>query len=328
MPTATLTRPVGILGLGHSLPQRIVSNRELESMVDTSDSWIVTRTGIRQRYLVNDDTSSSQLALPAAQEALKKANLSPEQIDLLICCTVTPDTPMPATACRLQQMLGTHRAGAFDLSVACSGFAYSLTVAQQFVASGRCRYVLVVGVDTLSRITDWTDRSTCVLFGDGAAAAVVGPCEEGHGILGFHFGADGGGAELLKIPAGAGHPGKKRSDFCVHMAGRGVYRFAVQAMGEASLEALKKAGIHPDEVRWFIPHQANLRIIEAASRRLNIDMARVITNVDRFGNTSNASIPLALYEAHQQNCFQSGDVIVTVGFGGGLAWCALVLRWI
>ncbi|MGE0495593.1 MAG: beta-ketoacyl-ACP synthase III, partial [Vulcanimicrobiota bacterium] len=271
---------------------------------------------------------SSDLGFTAAQQALEQARLSPEEIELIIVATLTPDSPMPSTACRIQQRLGATRAGAFDLSVACSGFTYALCVGQQFVASGTYKRVLVVGVDTLSRITNWDDRSTCVLFGDAAGAAVLGPVPEGSGILGFHFGADGSGGDLLRIPAGAGAPSQERTDHCIHMAGRGVYRFAVQAMGEASIQALEKSGIAPEQVSLFIPHQANLRIIEAAARRLNISMDRVFTNVDRYGNTSNGSVPLALWEAQRQGRIHSGDIVVTVGFGGGLAWCALVMRWL
>ncbi|MCA9792641.1 MAG: ketoacyl-ACP synthase III [Candidatus Eremiobacteraeota bacterium] len=329
---ATLTRvrlaPVGILGLGHCVPDQVLSNSQLESKVDTSDQWIRSRTGICERRIAPDELCSSDLGFNAAQQALEQAGLRAEEVELIIVATLTPDSPMPSTACRIQQRLGATRAGAFDLSVACSGFTYALCVGQQFVASGTYTRVLVVGVDTLSRITNWEDRSTCVLFGDAAGAAVLGPVPEGSGILGFHFGADGSGGELLHIPAGAGAPSEVRTDHCIHMAGRGVYRFAVQAMGEASIAALEKSGISPEEVSLFIPHQANLRIIEAAARRLNISMDRVFTNVDRYGNTSNGSVPLALWEAQKQGRIHSGDIVVTVGFGGGLAWCALVMRWL
>ncbi|MBI3928926.1 MAG: ketoacyl-ACP synthase III [Armatimonadetes bacterium] len=331
-PGPALVRSVGILGLGSALPDKIVTNADLEALVETSDDWIRTRTGIRERRIADPGTCSSGLGELAARRALADAGVRPEELDLIIVATVTPDTPMPATACRIQKRLGAHRAGAFDLSIACSGFAYAMTVAQQFVAGGGCERVLVIGVDVLSTITNWADRSTCVLFGDAGGAAVLGPVAEGSGILGFHFGADGGGAELLKIRAPGGMvpgytPELSREDFCIQMSGRGVFRFAVQMIGDAAIAALNKAGVHPDEVDLFVPHQANLRIIEAAAQRLNISMDRVFMNVQHYGNTSSGSIPLALADARDQGRIRPGDTVVAVGFGGGLAWCALVIRW-
>lgn len=324
-------RRAGILGLGCHVPPRVLSNADLESMVETSDAWIRTRTGILERRKAADEVCASDMGLAAARAALQDAGTSPEELDLIIVATLTPDTVMPATACRIQQRLGATRAGAFDLSVACAGFTYALTAAQQFIAGGTVERVLVVGSDTLSRVTDWQDRSTCVLFGDAAGAAVLGPVEEHHGILGIHMGAIG--SESLHIPAGGGRlpsgtAGLTRSDFCIHMDGKRVFRFAVEVLGDAAATALERAGVHPDEVDLFIPHQANLRIIEAAARRLRISPDRVFTNLERYGNTSNGSIPLALCEAREQGRIKPGDVVVAVGFGGGLAWCALVLRWI
>lgn len=318
---------VGILGLGHGLPGKVLSNKDLESVVETSDQWVRERTGIRERRIAAPEQCASHLGTEAALQALADAKLDPDQLDLIICATLTPDTPMPCTACRIAHEIGATRAGAFDLSIACSGFAYGLTVAQQFVANGNARHILVIGAETLSRVTNYTDRSTCVLFGDGAAAAVVGQCPDGYGILGFHFGADGSGTELLNIPGGAGIPLRGPHDHTIYMAGKGVFRFAIQAMGEACSRALENAGIPVQEVSLFVPHQANQRIIEAASRRLGVSMDRVYMNIERYGNTSSASVPLALYEARDEGRIHPGDVVVTVGFGGGLAWSALVIRW-
>ncbi|MEW6282458.1 MAG: beta-ketoacyl-ACP synthase 3, partial [Candidatus Eremiobacterota bacterium] len=224
------------------------------------------------------------------------------------------------------------KAGAFDLSVACSGFVYALAVADQMVGSGAMERVLVIGADTLSRVTNWHDRGTCILFGDGAGAAVVGPVADGSGVLSFDLGSDGAGADLLCIPGGGGRkPGSAfdltHEECCIHMDGRQVYRFAVSTIGESALKALEKAGLGAGDVSLFIPHQANLRIIEGAARRLELPMERVLVNVDRYGNTSNASIPLALWEARRDGRLKSGDVVVVVGFGGGLAWASAVIRW-
>lgn len=325
------TRPAGIWGLGRAVPSKVLTNAELERMVETSDSWIRSRTGILERRLAEPEVCSSDLGLEAAQQALDDAGVAPDELDLIIVATLTPDTFMPATACLIQERLGATRAGAFDLSVACAGFAYALSVGHQFIAAGGVERVLVVGTDTLSRVTDWKDRGTCVLFGDAAGAAVLGPVEEGFGILGLHFGA--AGSEALQIPAGGGRvpaatEGLSRSDFCIHMDGPKVFRFAVEVLGDAAAKALEDAGVHPDDVDLFVPHQANLRIIEAAARRVNISQDRIFINVDRYGNTSNGSVPLALWEARAQGRIKPGDTVVTVGFGGGLAWCALVLRWV
>ncbi len=327
-----LQQPAGILGIGHAAPTRVVTNEQMEQLVETSAEWIESRTGIRERRLAEEDVCSSDLGLAAARQALEDAHLSPAEIDLIIVATLTPDMFMPATACIIQEKLGAKRAGAFDLAVACSGFVYALAVADQFVRTRAVRNVLVVGADTLSRVTNFEDRSTCVLFGDGAGAVVVGPVEEGSGILSFELGSDGSGGDLLIIPAGGGKkPGSTyeltRPECCIQMEGKPVYRFAVSAIGEAAVKALEKAGLTADDVTLFIPHQANLRIIEGAAKRLGVPMERVFVNVDRYGNTSNASIPIALWEARQEGRLKEGDVVVVVGFGGGLAWAAAVLRW-
>lgn len=327
-----LQRAAGIKGLGHAVPPRVVSNAEMESIVDTSAEWIETRTGIRERRLAEADVCSSDLGLEAGRKALQDAGIAPEEVDLVIVATLTPDTFMPATACIVQEKLGCKNAGAFDLAVACSGFVYALAVADQMVRTSTMKNVLVIGADTLSRVTNFADRSTCVLFGDGAGAAVVGQVEEGQGILAFDLGSDGSGGDLLIIPGGGGRkPGSRhlltREECCIQMAGKLVYRFAVQAIGDTAGAALGRAGLSSDDVALFIPHQANSRIIEGAAKRLGVPMERVFVNVDRYGNTSNASIPLALYEARQEGRIKPGDVVVVVGFGGGLAWASAVLRW-
>ncbi|MCE7872176.1 ketoacyl-ACP synthase III [bacterium CPR1] len=327
-----LQQPAGILGIGHAAPTRVVTNEQMEQLVETSAEWIESRTGIRERRLADENVCSSDLGLEAARQALSDARLRPDEIDLIIVATLTPDMLMPATACIIQEKLGARKAGAFDLAVACSGFVYALAVADQFVRTRAVRNVLVVGADTLSRVTNFQDRSTCVLFGDGAGAVVIGPVEEGSGILSFELGSDGSGGDLLIIPAGGGKkPGSvyelTRPECCIQMEGKPVYRFAVSAIGEAAVKALEKSGLTADEVTVFIPHQANLRIIEGAAKRLGVPMERVFVNVDRYGNTSNASIPIALWEARQEGRLKKGDVVVVVGFGGGLAWAAAVLRW-
>lgn len=327
-----LAKSAGIKGIGHAVPPRVVTNQEMEQLVDTSAEWIETRTGIRERRIAEAEVCSSDLGLEAGRRALEDAGLPPEQVDLVIVATLTPDMFMPATACIVQEKLGCNRAGAFDLAVACSGFVYALAVADQMVRTGTMKNVLVIGADTLSRVTNFADRSTCVLFGDGAGAVVVGEVEEGEGILSFDLGADGSGGDLLIIPGGGGKkPGSRyaltREECCIQMEGKPVYRFAVQAIGDTALAAVDRAGIKPEEVALFIPHQANSRIIEGAAKRLGVPMERVFVNVDRYGNTSNASIPIALYEARQAGRMKKGDVVVVVGFGGGLAWASAVLRW-
>lgn len=323
---------VGVLGLGHYTPDYVLTNAELASKVDTSDEWIVERTGIRERRQVQAGQATSDLAYEAARRALEKADTRPEELDLIIVATMTPDSPMPATACIVQDRLGATRAGAFDLNVACSGFAYALATGSQFIASGTFRRVLIIGADVMTKLMNWDDRGTCVLFGDGAGAVVLGPVSPGYGVLGIHLGANGAGGQYLKIPAGGSRrpgwtEGVDRSEFFLQMAGREVFRFAVQVMGDAALQALEKAGLQSSDVGLFIPHQANQRIIEAARKRLGLPPERVFSNVERYGNTSCGSIPIALSEAAQQGRIRNGDVVVCVGFGGGLSWGSVALRW-
>lgn len=324
--------PVGILGVGHFVPPREVTNQELAESVATTDEWITSRTGIRARRRAEPDQATSDLAIQAAAMALLDAGVKPQELDLVVVATMTPDSPMPATACRVQQALGAHQAGAFDLNVACSGFVYALAVGAQFVASGTYRRVLVVGADVMTRLMNWEDRTTCVLFGDGAGAVLLGRVASDYGILGIHLGANGQGADSLFVKAGGSRlpawseqiqPG----DFFLQMQGQEVFRFAVQVMGEAALQALHKAGLEPEAVDLLIPHQANQRIIEAARKRLSLPPEKVFSNVEHYGNTSCGSVPLALSEALQQGRIQEGDILVLVGFGGGLSWASVVLRW-
>ena len=324
--------PAGIVGLGHYVPPNSVSNQDLESLLNTTDEWITSRTGIRARRRVTPDLATSDLAVEAGRRALSDAGLDPLQIDLVIVASMTPDQPMPCTACIVQERLGCKKAGAFDINVSCSGFAYALATGAQFVASGTARYVLVVGADVMSKIVDWTDRATCVLFGDGAGAVVLGPVKPGYGVLSCHLGADGSGQDALKVPAGGSRvprltPNVPDHDFFLQMDGKEVFRFAVQVMGGAALKVLEKVGLGSKDVALFIPHQANIRIIEAATKRLGLPKEKVFVNLEHYGNTSCGSIPLAMSEARDQGRFQIGDLVVLVGFGGGLSWGAVALRW-
>jgi 3-oxoacyl-[acyl-carrier-protein] synthase III len=325
-------KPVGIIGTGSYLPEKVLTNKDLENMVDTTDEWIVSRTGIRERRIAAEDQASSDLALEASRKAIQAAGLTADQLDLIIVATVTPDMMFPATACLLQDRLGAKKAAAFDLSAACSGFLYGIATASQFIESGMYRYALVVGVDCLSKITNWEDRNTCVLFGDGAGAVVLGPVEEGSGFLSFELGADGSGGDLLKQPAGGSRMPASRDTVderlhTISMVGREVFKFAVRVMGNAAEEALSKAGLTKEDIDFLVPHQANTRIIDAAVKRFGLSEEKVIINLDRFGNMSSASIPVALDEALHQGRIKKGNTLVLVGFGGGLTWGAAVLKW-
>lgn len=307
---------VGILGTGSYVPERILTNQELERMVDTNDEWITARTGIKERRLAGENETTTDLATEAARRALANSGVAPEDIDLIIVATITPVATFPSTACVIQQRLGLKRAAAFDLSAACSGFIYATANATNFIASGTYRYALVIGAEKLSGITDYTDRNTCILFGDGAGAVVLGPVAEGRGFRSFELGADGTGGELLKI-----------NDGHIYMNGREVFKFAVRIMGGAAEEALRKAGMTKEDIDLLIPHQANIRIIDAAMERLSLPSDKCMINLDRYGNVSAASIPLALAEAVEAGRVKEGDCLVFVGFGGGLTWGAAVLVW-
>jgi 3-oxoacyl-[acyl-carrier-protein] synthase-3 len=323
---------VGILGLGTYVPEKILTNKDLEKMVDTSDEWIVERTGIRERRIAAPDQATSDLATIAAERALAEAKTSPDEIELIIACTATPDMFFPSVACLVQANLQATGAAAFDLAAGCSGFMYGLATGAQFIRTGLYKKVLVVGAETLSRIMDYTDRNTCVLFGDGAAAAVLGECQPGCGIIGINIGADGAGGDLLKLPAGGSRlPASaetvaNRQHF-VHMNGNEVFKWAVKAVGESAFKALESAGVDASQIDWLIPHQANIRIIQSAAKRLKVPMEKVIVNIDRYGNTSAASIGIALREAIDDGRVKDGDIIVAVGFGAGLTYASCVIKW-
>ncbi|QZT32812.1 ketoacyl-ACP synthase III [Caldalkalibacillus thermarum TA2.A1] len=323
---------VGILGVGSFLPEKVLTNQDLEKMVDTSDEWIRTRTGIRERRVADENMASSDLAYEASVKALQHAGISADELDMIIVATVTPDMFFPSTACILQHKLGARKVAAVDLSAACSGFLYAVSTATQFVQTGMYRYILVVGVDCLSKITNWKDRNTCVLFGDGAGAVVIDPTEEGLGFLSFELGADGSGADFLNLPAGGSRlPASTRTleeeKHFIHMNGQEVFKFAVRIMEQISVSVIEKAGLSTDDVQFLVPHQANLRIIDAARKRLGLGEKQVVVNLDRYGNMSSASIPVALDEAVHDGRIKKGDIVVFVGFGGGLTWGASTMRW-
>jgi len=322
----------GILGTGSYVPDKVLTNADLEKMVDTSDEWIVSRTGIKERRIASAEQASSDLAYEAARKALNQANVAAEDLDLIIVATVTPDHPFPSTASILQDRLGATKAAAFDLSAACSGFVYGLATASQYIEFGLYKHVLVIGVETLSKITDWTDRNTCVLFGDGAGAAVLGPVAEGFGLLSFELGSDGSGGNLLKQAAGgsrlpASEETVKNRQHFIYMAGKEVFKFAVKIMEQASIRIIEKAGLKKEDVDFFVPHQANLRIIDYARQRLDLDESKVYVNLDRYGNMSAASLPVALDEAVRENKIKHGDNVLLIAFGGGLTWGGALLKW-
>ncbi|QHS21674.1 ketoacyl-ACP synthase III [Virgibacillus sp. MSP4-1] len=305
----------GLIGIGHFVPEKVVTNEDMEKIVDTSDEWIRTRTGIEERRIADDDMDTSDMAYRAAENALNDAGISGEELDLILVATVTPDQPFPSVACRLQERFGAKKAAAMDISAACSGFMYGLATAQQFINSGVYQNVLVIGVEKLSKITNWEDRNTCVLFGDGAGAAVVGPVEDGKGILSFELGSDGSGGDHLY------------QDEYIVMNGREVFKFAVRQMGESAVNVVEKIGLKKEDVDYLIPHQANIRIMETARERLGIEKEKMSKSVHKYGNTSAASIPIALSEDVKNGKIKEDDLVVLVGFGGGLTWGAVALRW-
>ncbi|MEX3621397.1 beta-ketoacyl-ACP synthase III [Viridibacillus arvi] len=307
----------GIIGLGRCIPNRVVTNADLEKIMDTSDEWIRTRTGIEERRIASDEHNSSHLAFEAAKNAIANAGISADQIGLILVATVTPDQPFPSVACMIQDQLGAHNAAAMDLSAACAGFMYGLVTAKQFIESNTYDYVLVVGVEKLSKITNWEDRNTAVLFGDGACAAVMGKVSENRGILSFELGADGTGGKHL-FQNDAGH---------IEMNGREVFKFAVRQMGESALNVIEKAGYTKEDVDFLIPHQANIRIMESARQRLGLPEEKMSTAIKKYGNTSSASIGNALIEELEAGKINDGDLLVLVGFGGGLTWGAVAMRW-
>lgn len=322
----------GIAGIGTYVPERVLTNADLEKMVDTSDEWIRTRSGIRERHIAAPEEATSDMSVIAAERALLDAGVSPEEVDLIIVATNTPDMLFPATACLVQDRLKAKHAAAFDLAAGCTGTIYAMVAGSQFINIGAYKTVLVIGAETLSKVLNWEDRNTCVIFGDAAGALVLRPARKGYGLLAFKLGSDGGGGPLLTLPAGGSRmpvslETVEKKLHTVHMNGREVFKFAVRVMGEAAEEVLSAAGLTKDDLDFFIPHQANIRIIEAAAKRLGLSMDKVMVNVDRYGNTSTASIPLALDEALREGTIKNDDNIVMVGFGAGLTWGAVALRW-
>jgi 3-oxoacyl-[acyl-carrier-protein] synthase-3 len=326
------TRSAIITGTGMSVPSRVMTNHDLEKLVDTSDEWIQTRTGIRERRIALPNESVSEFAHIASQNALEMAGVAPQDVDLIICATVTPDLPIPATACLIQHTLGCQRAAAFDMQAGCSGFIYAQSVAKQFIVSGRCRNVLVVGAELLSKFLDWTDRTTCVIFADGAGAAVMSEGNLPRGVLASAMHSDGSMSDFIcmegggsKYPASAETVAKGMH--FIRMRGNETFKIAVRSIEDVSREVLQTAGLTPDDVSWFIPHQANQRIIDAVTQRLGIPAERCYVDIDRYGNTSAASIPIALDEAVRAGKVQRGDVILMAAFGAGLTWAASAVRW-
>jgi 3-oxoacyl-[acyl-carrier-protein] synthase-3 len=316
---------VSITGLGSYVPERVVTNDELAQHVDTSDEWIIERTGIRERRMAAPEQALSDLALPAARAALEDAGLDGSDIDLLIVATVTPDFAFPSTAALLADALGARKAGAYDLSAGCTGFMYGLAQAYGMVVSGLSKRALVVGGDVLSKILDWNDRSTLVLFGDGAGAVVLEPVPE-RGFLGFELGADGGGGESLWLP-GSGSRVFEDPDKYVKMNGREVFKFATRVLVQSAEELLQQCGTSIEDVDVYVPHQANVRIIDHATRKLGVPSERVVVNVDRYGNTSSGSIPLALADAAADGRLRPGKLVLMTGMGAGLTWGSALIRW-
>ncbi|WP_335869992.1 beta-ketoacyl-ACP synthase III [Bacillus sp. 2205SS5-2] len=306
----------GIIGIGKYVPENIVTNFDLEKKIDTSDEWIRTRTGIEERRIAPDSMETSDLAYEAALKALEDAQLQPEDIDLILVATVTPDQPFPTVACMLQDKLGAKNAAAMDVSAACAGFMYAMVTAKQYIENNAYKHILIVGVEKLSKITDWSDRNTAVLFGDGAGAAVIGPVSKNRGILAFELGSDGSGGKYLY----------QEKDF-IHMNGREVFKFAVRQMGESSVSVLNKAGLTKEDVDFLIPHQANIRIMESARQRLELPEEKMSKTVHKYGNTSAASIPISMVDELEAGRIKEDDILVMVGFGGGLTWGAIVMRW-
>ncbi len=327
-------RPIAVLnGLGTAVPERVVPNAEFERYLETSDEWIRERTGIRERRIAGPGESLTVLCRIASERALERAGLAAADLDAIILGTITPDRRLPSTACELQAALGAGKAAAFDLAAACPGWVYSLAVAEGLISSGRARNVLALGAEKLSTVTDWNDRSTAVLFGDGAGAAVVQPAgSDGRGILSIVLGADGKLADLLQIPGGGScHPVSEKviqdGAQYIKMAGREVFKAAVHTMAKACDQALSQAGVGSEEIDLLIPHQANLRIIEATAKHANVPMSKVMVNVDRYGNTSAASIQLAIDQALEEGRIGSGSLLLLVTFGAGFTWGAAVVRW-
>ncbi|MCX6639185.1 MAG: ketoacyl-ACP synthase III [bacterium] len=321
-----------IIGTGHYVPSRILTNADLEKIVDTSNDWIVERTGIHERHIKADDENTSDMCIKAGERALQQSGLTAKDLDMIIIGTVTGDMRFPATAIFVQSGLGAVNAAALDISAACSGFLYGLVLADGLIASGKYRYILVIGSESLTNMTNWEDRNTCVLFGDGAGAAVVTASDGTRGIISSYLGADGTLAKLLWAPGGGtanpiSHEMIDKKLHLLHMAGKEVFLHAVKAMCDAALKALSLAEMSPDDIDLLIPHQANIRIIEATGKRLGIPKEKVYVNIDRFGNTSSASVPIAIDEARRNGILKPGMTCLTVVFGGGFTWASVVIKF-
>lgn len=321
-----------ISGTGSALPAKILSNADLAMTVDTSDEWITSRTGISERHIAVDGEYTSTFAVEAARRALSMAGISPEDLDLIILGTVTPDFPFPSTACIVQSELGAHKAVAFDVSAACSGFIYALSIADSFIRSGQFKKVLLIGAEVLSRVVNWKDRNTCILFGDGAGAAVLEASRDQSGLVSTHIFSNGSCWDLLYQPGSgsrnpAANPATDPASYFIHMEGNEVFKHAVRAMEEAAQTALDANGITSSDIALFIPHQANRRIIDAIAKRLDLDVGRVFVNLHRYGNTSSASIPIALDEANRQGLLKPGDLLLLDAFGGGFTYGSALIRW-
>jgi 3-oxoacyl-[acyl-carrier-protein] synthase-3 len=321
-----------IISTGSFAPERVLTNHDLQEMVDTSDEWITDRTGIKARRIASPEQSASDLAYEASKRALKSAGLKPKDVDLIIAATVSGDMPFPSTACVLQRKLGARNAAAFDVNAACSGFIYGLSIAESYIKSSAFGRILLVGTEVLSKFTDWKDRTTCVLFGDGAGAVVLEPTEEDRGIIATYIYSDGNLGDLLMVPAGgskipASEESVKKGLHYIRMRGNDTFKVAVKTLERLVVDTLKKNKLKPSELSLLIPHQANSRIIEATAKRLNLPMDRVIMNIEKFGNTSAASIPIALDEAVRTLRIRDGDYILMEAFGGGLTWASSLVRW-
>ncbi|MBV8585873.1 MAG: ketoacyl-ACP synthase III [Verrucomicrobia bacterium] len=331
-PASKPRRTVSIVGTGSYAPERILTNQELEQLVDTSDEWIRSRTGIRERRIAADNEATSDLAIKAAQAAMLQAEVTAAELDLIVVATVTPDTLFPATACWVQRKLGAINAACFDVSAACSGFIYALEIAQQFISTHVYDTILIIGADKLSAITDWTDRNTCVLFGDGAGAAVLRNRANSHGVISSYMGSDGAFTDILVMPGGGSRCPITPSNVdqrlnTIKMVGKEVYKQAVTSMFHATNRVLEDAGLRYEDISCVIPHQANLRIIEAIAERMHLPLEKFFVNLDRYGNTSAAAVAIALDEANRSGRVQRGDYVLLVAFGGGLTWASSVIQW-
>jgi 3-oxoacyl-[acyl-carrier-protein] synthase-3 len=321
-----------IVGTGSYLPEKVLTNRDLERLVETSDEWIVTRTGIRERRIAAGHEATSDLSYHAAQRALEAAGLRARDLDLIVVATLTPDAPLPATAVYLQHRLGAKKAAAFDVAAACTGFIYGLAVVDGLIRTGVAKNCLLVGAEVLSRVMNWEDRGTCIIFGDGAGAAVLVPTHGRSGVLSSHLYADGGQADLLCIPGGGSRIPASREAIeqklhCVHMKGNETFKLAVKGMAQAAQAALEANEVTAAEIALLVPHQANLRIIEATAQRLHLPMSRVYVNIERYGNTSGATVPIALDEAVREGRAAPGDLVLLDAFGAGFTWGSALIRW-